>query len=706
MTCTRKTDTILTNITSHSQVVTGILNAVLVYTVAYHVQLWTTKTVARWARFRAGSRSHRARHTNNNELVLDDVDTSASARTDGIGCSCTCHHHHPNQQHRQSGPCPRPASAEVCGCGGDEICGNRDTTCQSCPERFRKHISDVSTLCTLSGYTSDSNGPNTTTDLEEGRLADPGARLARRGRPADALWVLENSFPSEEEGPEAEDRRGDPRAVTKAVGSWVLQNVLLVFSLLLFLLVGLPLSFLHDDDLFLDIGFIFTVWLTFTSAQTRVKQHVAAQAHTQDRHHPRRPRRMCVATLAAILNPVLWTSLSLLCYALAKARLRNTPTASIVAQFKTGNSISDLIAHHVDVSDPSSSSSSPNIITTLLPVGAGDLATSVLNAGIVSWGLKLFEYRAHLLSRGGLTVLVTTAAVALVNVVAWPLLAARVGVRPGAGALSFAARSVTIALGGPAVDSVGGDAGINAVGVVVNGICFQLGAVLWLAVRRRPDEENKGAAAWKDKMKSSLQVLGRAHVREEGDHPSSDVAWPGHHHNSPVDATRGGGEQQQQQQEGQQVQDGDDAPPSSPSSSPTTARNPQNEDDETDMTAGTTTCPYPASFVLSPGGDNTHPLAHPADSAARRHCHYHHHHHHHHDEEESSPTTTTTTAKIVANGVTVGINAAAMGTSHLYEQNSPAAAYSALSMTTFGVFTLLFTVPSPLTAWLVSMVGG
>lgn len=699
-------DTIITNVTSHLQVVTGILNAVVVYAVAYHVQLWTTKTVARWARFREGSRSHRV--TRNNRRVLDDIETTASARIDDNGCGCNFHHQQYHQR-RQSGPRPPPASTEIC-CGVVEICGGRDTTCQSCLERFRKHISDVSTLCTLSGYTSDSNGPNATY-LEEGRLGDPDA--GGRGRPADALWALDNSFLGED-GLESEGRCGlGLKGFAKVVTGWSRRNVLLTFSILLFLFVGLPLSSLHHNDLFLDIGFIFTVWLTFTSAQTHVKQHIATQKaahsktndrHRYDQHHPHRPHskpqqyhRKSLTTLAALLNPVLWTSLFLLCYSLTKSSMHNTSTASVVAQFKTGNTISDLIAHHIDVSNLSSSTSSTYHNLTI-PFGAGDLATSILNAGIVSWGLKLFEYRSHLISRGGLTVLLTTAAMALLNVAVWPLLVAKMGVRPAASALSFAARSVTIALGGPAVESVGGDAGINAVGVVVNGICFQLVASLLVLVG---DDYDKGGR-WTEALKKSLVGSGDNRDDSSDDDHRRHVSWPGYSSDATPDE---GGQQVEQEQDSAANVDKTtchNGTPPSLSSSP--IRNPQNTDDSSDSTrgveAGTTNSPT----SLPPLGNDP---AHPA-----HHCHHCHHNHHHpqHDDgsfRTSSATTTspTATATVVANGITIGINAAAMGTSHLYEQNSPAAAYSALSMTTLGVFTVLFTVPSPLTEWLVLMAG-
>ncbi|RYO86352.1 hypothetical protein DL766_001009 [Monosporascus sp. MC13-8B] len=48
--------------------------------------------------------------------------------------------------------------------------------------------------------------------------------------------------------------------------------------------------------------------------------------------------------------------------------------------------------------------------------------------------------------------------------------------------------------------------------------------------------------------------------------------------------------------------------------------------------------------------------------------------------------------KVVAAGVTVGVNAAAMGTAHLIERDSKAIAYSALSMTIFGGMTVALTV--------------
>lgn len=735
--CASNTTLSSTNIhvTLREKVVTGILNAILVYAVAYHVQLWTTKTVARWTRFREGKGEGAHGASRRDRPVLDDNNVEDSARFDNNTNFCTFHH---QQQHQQTSSCPprsaAPSSTEIC-CGGghdNDAYGDRDITCQSCLERFRKHISDVSTLCTLSGYTSDSNGPNATY-LEEGRGEGRGLGAGPgRERPADALWALENdrfSFAGRD-GPQvsvSEARCCGLLGTTRALARWIQRNIFLTFSILLLLLVGLPLSCLRHEDLFLDIGFVFTVWLTFASAQTRVKQHTTRQDthhdnkhhHDDHYHHHETPRplrhlrhRKSLTVLAALLNPVLWTSLFLLCYGLTKSRIRNTSTATIVAQFKTGNTISDLIAHHIDVSNlssapasasaSSSSSNNNNNNNIIIPFGAGDLATSILNAGIVSWGLKLFEYRAHLLSRGGLTALLTTAAMALFNVVVWPVLVASMGVRPSASALSFAARSVTIALGGPAMESIGGDAGINAVGVVVNGICFQLVAGLLVLVGEGCDvvEEEEGSGGLRGRLvgwwtATVMTFRGREHDRKH--HPRCSLSQP----EGSSDATHTEEKEQQQQQ----LQDG-----------ATRASLKSDQQDETvqtpsSLSSSSRSSPVPAlhnNTDISSISDRHHDLE--AGSPPRNPA----HHHYQLDDDSStitsdastSRTTTTSTTTVVANGITIGINAAAMGTSHLYEQNSPAAAYSALSMTTFGVFTVLFTVQSPLTAWLIGMVGG
>jgi putative effector of murein hydrolase len=49
----------------------------------------------------------------------------------------------------------------------------------------------------------------------------------------------------------------------------------------------------------------------------------------------------------------------------------------------------------------------------------------------------------------------------------------------------------------------------------------------------------------------------------------------------------------------------------------------------------------------------------------------------------------------IAAGTAIGINGAAMGVSYLYERKSRAAPYAALSMTAFGVMTVVFSSVEP-----------
>jgi hypothetical protein len=61
--------------------------------------------------------------------------------------------------------------------------------------------------------------------------------------------------------------------------------------------------------------------------------------------------------------------------------------------------------------------------------------------------------------------------------------------------------------------------------------------------------------------------------------------------------------------------------------------------------------------------------------------------------------------RIVAAGVTVGINGAAMGTAYLYEAQSEAAPHAALSMMALGVMTVVFSSISPLARWVMDSVS-
>ncbi|KAJ0109641.1 hypothetical protein J7T55_014203 [Diaporthe amygdali] len=588
--------------------VTGVLNSILVYIVAYHVQLATTKITSRlWS---------------SSVLDIEAARTQTIAKAAGM----------PQK------PLKRGALCYIDECVDAHFRSGADDGSRL--DRFRKHISDTSTLCTLSGYMSDSNGA---------KIACQGQVHATKSNEHD-----QDEYETPTANAEASASYLSLISKLKAIiFTWLSQNIFLTLSLLVFSLVGLPVSYYRQNDFYLDVGFLFTIWLTFTSAQMCTKK----QANLGHRH------RKTLAAVATLLNPVLWTSLFLVCYGLAKSSIRNQPRAVVTVGFTTNNTVSDLIANH---GEPSVTAEYGSHLGSI-PIGAGDVATSILNAGIVSWGLKLFEYRHQIASSGGLTVVATSILASLLNVVAWPLLAHAIGVRPASSDLSFAARSVTIALGGPTMKSLGGDAGVNAVIVVVNGICFQLAAGFFA-------EGGFGVADMSCKgrlMRGCWAGLARNCKTNGRSEPTS------------LDQSQGreqGG--RGIQMEGLQVDDDRDIRYSSDVTHIGEHR-PDYRNDGIRWDAIHTTSNADVNKDIEPKIHGGH-LQVQKDTSA--------------DPASVVPT--------VAAGVTIGINAAAMGTAHLYEQNSHAAPYSALSMTMFGVFTVLFTVRGPMTEWLVGRVGG
>ncbi|KAI0122530.1 hypothetical protein F4814DRAFT_446466 [Daldinia grandis] len=207
-------------------------------------------------------------------------------------------------------------------------------------------------------------------------------------------------------------------------------------------------------------------------------------------------------------------------------------------------------------------------------IGAGDLSGPVLDAGIVCMGFKMFEYRKELWE-SIYTVLATCALLAVSNVFLNVLFARALGLQP-VDALAFAARSVTIALGAPAVESLGGSTTLMSALVIFGGIIFQMGGDWLFSLLGINDQERQ--------LKS-------------------------------------------------------------------------NDPD--------------SSYTETTGITSTW------------------------NEKGIQKQIIRTDNAVIAAGVTVGINAAAMGTAHLIERDSRATAYSALSMTVFGAMTVALTaVPS------------
>ncbi len=169
------------------------------------------------------------------------------------------------------------------------------------------------------------------------------------------------------------------------------------------------------------------------------------------------------------------------------------------------------------------------LYSTVIPIAAGDIALSILNMGLVPWGLKLYEYRRQLLSGAGCTVFFVSTVMAFGNVLLGPRLAHALGLGPVARDLSFAARSVTLALGSAALAHLGGDLSLNAAMVVISGILFQMalgfGVGIWLNKGMNAVESRSGRL-WR--MLKAHQFRGAASSQPRSDFaldPIRTAAW-------------------------------------------------------------------------------------------------------------------------------------------------------------------------------------
>ncbi|KAI1099932.1 hypothetical protein F4804DRAFT_349040 [Jackrogersella minutella] len=254
---------------------------------------------------------------------------------------------------------------------------------------------------------------------------------------------------------------------------------------------------------------------------------------------------------AIMANPVVIASVLGTCYLWIKTAYTKQSIDVVISEFHRHDTLAEGIIAIIKGGNLTSH------------IGAGDLSGPVLDAGIVCMGFKMFEYRKELWESCA-TVFTTCAILAVANVFLNVLIARALRLEP-ADSLAFAARSVTIALGNPAIQNLGGSTMLMSGIVIFGGILFQI------------------AGDW---VFSLLRINDRKSQQKLDYGSDSDVS----------------------------------------------VKN-----------------------------------------------------------EKGSRFTAGTEDAVIAAGVMVGINAAAMGTAHLIERDSRAVAYSALSMTMFGTMTVALT---------------
>ncbi|PTB66215.1 hypothetical protein BBK36DRAFT_1168835 [Trichoderma citrinoviride] len=229
----------------------------------------------------------------------------------------------------------------------------------------------------------------------------------------------------------------------------------ILLSLALIFTVGIPLTItMHEERLF-DGFTLWFMWISSVRAQRAFK-------HSQ----------ICTFSaplkrgLATLMNPVLLTTLLMTGYTRAKASVLGPGgLARTLQRFSGGTPLYALWTAAV------SGNQVPSNPTSWF--GAGDAALSILECGILVWGFKLSECRRQIFSLTGLFAILLCTAAAAANVFLSVLASRAMGLHITE-ALSFAARSTTLALAKPATEAIGGNSPVNAMLVVSNGILGQL----------------------------------------------------------------------------------------------------------------------------------------------------------------------------------------------------------------------------------------
>lgn len=240
-----------------------------------------------------------------------------------------------------------------------------------------------------------------------------------------------------------------------------------ILSALVLLLIGIPMATLAQDERALDACSLCLAWTLAIAAQQRLKSLRLATIPPA-----------YVSVIATIVNPVLVTAGITAGYVRLKAQASGTDLSKVLTTFCGGTTLAKLLTRWTTRASYQGDASSP--------FGAGDLALSLLECGIVVWGFKLYECRKQLFSRVGAVVALLSGILAGLCAIISVVLARAVGLAPHV-ALAFAARSSTLALAKPSTASLGGDLAVNAGIVVGNGILGQLIAPLLIAKFRIPN---------------------------------------------------------------------------------------------------------------------------------------------------------------------------------------------------------------------------
>ncbi|MCJ1249929.1 hypothetical protein MMC30_007155 [Trapelia coarctata] len=142
-------------------------------------------------------------------------------------------------------------------------------------------------------------------------------------------------------------------------------------------------------------------------------------------------------------------------------------------------------------------------------LGTGDIFGSVLDVSIVALALPMFQYRKEL-QRHFLAIVLPNIAISIASLFGYPALCYAIGIESKR-SLSFAARSLTLALATPATTNLGGDLNLVAVLCIMSGILGVLMGPAMLKWLKIPEGESPGLS-----QKPMDGFLGAIFMEEKG----------------------------------------------------------------------------------------------------------------------------------------------------------------------------------------------
>lgn len=137
--------------------------------------------------------------------------------------------------------------------------------------------------------------------------------------------------------------------------------------------------------------------------------------------------------------------------------------------YKTGKNYLNLFNHKTLYNNGKSNPNTINLTSTPEWPGCGDVLSSLMDISIVSLSLPMFTHRKDFIKNFWVLMPPILASVCLTFFV-YPVVCYHIGIAP-LRAIGFIGRSVTLALGTPLINSLGGSISLMAVCTILSGIC-------------------------------------------------------------------------------------------------------------------------------------------------------------------------------------------------------------------------------------------